>query len=80
MKIGIIILTDIDVLIKTPSPNMRNLLLNFCTEKYIINLKQDRLLLLPSVGDKNLNLHPIAFDTSYLNTVVKQSSLIFLKD
>lgn len=82
MEIRVIILmsTDIDVLTKTLSPNMRNLLLNFCPEKYIINLKQDRLLLLPFLGNKNLNLCPIPFDTRYLNTVVKQSSLIFLKD
>lgn len=55
MEIRVIILmsTDIDVLTKTLSPNMRNLLLNFCPEKYIINLKQDRLLLLPFVGNKN---------------------------
>lgn len=52
MAIEVIILTptDIDILTKTPSANLRNLLLNFWPDKCIVDIKQDRLLLLPLVG------------------------------
>lgn len=58
MAIEVIILTPTvrDILTKTPSPNLRNLLLNFWPDKCIVDIKQDRLLLLPLVGYKNLNV------------------------